>query len=104
MYRPVPRALMMVFPTLAWGLMETPETVIDGWASLRGGIEFKDLTPLAICRRLLSPTADVPLHTRPAREENHCAHRGLGVAPDDGHARGEIEGAMTSQLRFASEP
>ena len=103
MYRPVPRALMMVFPTRAVPL-KTPETVIDGWASLRGGIESKDLTPLAI----LSPSAFAELRTcrctRPAREENHCAHRGLGVAPDDGHARGEIEGAMTSQLRFASEP
>ena len=47
MYRPVPRALMMVFPTRAVPL-KTPETVIDGWASLRGGIESKDLTPLAI--------------------------------------------------------
>ena len=52
MYRPVPRALMMVFPTRAVPL-KTPETVIDGWASLRGGIESKDLTPLAI----LSPSA-----------------------------------------------
>jgi hypothetical protein len=47
MYRPVPRALMMVFPTRAVPL-KTPETVIDGWASLRGGIESKDLAPLAI--------------------------------------------------------
>jgi hypothetical protein len=43
---------MMVFPTRAVPL-KTPETVIDGWASLRGGIESKDLTPLAI----LSPSA-----------------------------------------------
>jgi hypothetical protein len=28
--------------------LKTPETVIDGWASLRRGIESKDLTPLAI--------------------------------------------------------
>ena len=56
MYRPVPRALMMVFPTRAVPL-KTPETVIDGWASLRGGIEFEGPHPacdfVAVCFRQL---------------------------------------------------